>query len=269
VSKLRDASEALPPYRLDTGFYTKVRNAKDQYKLTERIVIPPYNGKGFIVKRGHTFRVIEEEGPQVADVMFWNAHDKTEFFSMSRTWLMDGFFVKVFTRLWSDVPHFRPMAVCIEETVDSKRQDGDFHHHFAQTHCCPEAYEARLGKAGLNACHLNLLQAIEPFSLKEADMHDNINVHQKVRVDTQSGKLFGSRTTSQKGDYIEFYANIDLLVAVSVCPNGDGVEHQAAMVRPIAIEIYDTSTEPPGFPGWTDWRPNWKGKWVPPETHGH
>jgi uncharacterized protein YcgI (DUF1989 family) len=265
MSGTRDASATLPKYSLDTSFYEKVRSAKHTHKLIERFIISPYSGRGFIAKRGHTFRVIDEEGPQVADVMLWNAHDKTEYFSMARTWLMEGMFVRPLTRLWSDVPRFRPIAICTDETVDSRKPDGDYGHHFVKTHCCPEVMEARLGKAGLNACHLNLLQAIEPFSLGESDMHDNINVHQKVRIDVKTGKSVSQRSASQAGDYIEFYANIDLLVAVSVCPNGDNTAHQAAIVRPIGIEIYDTYTEPPDFPKWTDWRPGWKGRWVPSE----
>jgi uncharacterized protein YcgI (DUF1989 family) len=267
MSGTRDASATLPAYQLDTAFYSEIRRSKDRHRRAERFLIPPYNGRGFIVKQGQTFRVIDEEGPQVADVMFWNAHDKTEFLSVARTWLMEGVFVRVFTRLWSDVPRFRPMAVCIEETVDTTKPDGDYCHHFVKTHCCPEVMEARLGKAGLNACHLNLLQAIESFGLKEADMHDNINVHQKVRLDVRTGKSISARTASEPGDYIEFYANIDLLVAVSVCPNGDNTAHQASMVRPIGIEIYDTGTVPPEFPKWTDWRPGWKGHWVPSDRN--
>ncbi len=265
MSKPRDSSEMLPRYAIDRAFYEKVRASKSSHKLIDRFVIPPRSGRGFLVPRGHTFRVIEEEGPQVADVVFWNADDSAEFLSMSRTWLLEGIFVEVFTRLWSDVPWLRPMAVCIEETVDTRHKDGNFRHHFVMTHCCPEVMEARTGKAGLNACHLNLLQAIEPFSLGERDIHDNINVHQKTRFDPVTLKPYSAPTASEKGDYIEFYANINLLAAVSVCPNGDNTAHQADVVKPIGIEIYDTGTEPPGFPLWTDWRPTWKGRWVPPE----
>jgi len=262
----RDASETIPRYRIDREFYERVRAAKGQYRRIDKFVIPPYSGRGFLVNKGQTFRVIEEEGPQVADVVFWNAHNPKEFFSMSRTWLMEGIFVNVFTRLWSDVPWFRPMAVCVEETLDSKGRDGDFHHHFGKTHCCPEVMEARTGRAGLNACHLNLLQAIEPFDLKEEDIHDNLNVFQKYRIDPVTGKGVSARTESMKGDYIEFYANIDLLVAVSVCPNGDNSAHQAAVVRPMGIEVYETGIEPKAFPEWTNWRLTWKGKWTPPTS---
>ena len=263
-----DRSNILPQYRLDIDFYSTVRAAKDRYKLTGKHLIPPRSGRGFIVPRGHTIRIVEAEGPQVADVAFWNAHDKAEHLSLPRTALMEGMFIGLFSRLWSDVPWFRPMAVCVEETVDSKGRDGDYHHHFIAGHCTPELMEARTGETGLNACHLNLLQAIEPFGLTEMDIHENINVHQKARIDPVLGKTRHARTTAVAGDYIEFFATIDLLVAVSVCPNGDNTAWQHPDCKPIGIETYDSGFEAPEFPKWTDWRKTWTGQWVPrPAAH--
>jgi len=260
---IKDVSSTLPPYRLDKDFYDKVRAAKSTYKLVTEFIIPPYSGRGFLVNKGQTFRVIEEDGPQVADVVLWNAHNQREFFSMARSWLMEGFFVGVYTRLWSEVPWFRPMAVCVEETVDTRQREEASRHHYFQTHCTAEVMEARLGRTGLNACRLNLLQAIEPYGLKEEDLHDNINVHEKARLDPQNGKIISGRTEAQKGDYIEFYATIDLLVAVSVCPTGDNTAFQSAVVRPIKIQVYETGIPPKEFPKWTDWRLTWKGRWLP------
>jgi len=199
-----------------------------------------------------------------SDLIFWNDNNRKEYLSVARTWLMEGIFIGIYSRLWSDVPWFRPMATCVEETVDSRRPDGLYRHHFVKTHCCAEVMEARTGLAGLNACHLNILQAIEPFGLTEEDIHDNLCVHQKTKLDPATGKSISARTTAQRGDYIEFYANLDLLVAVSVCPNGDNTAHQNEVVRPIGIEIYDTEIPPKEFPQWTNWRLAWKGKWQPP-----
>src|SRR5262245_10437134 len=80
----RDSSATLTKYQLDKEFYSKVRATKSAHKRAESILIPPYNGRGFIVKQGQTFRVIDVEGAQVADVMFWNAHNKAEFLSLAR-----------------------------------------------------------------------------------------------------------------------------------------------------------------------------------------
>jgi len=121
---------------------------------------------------------------------------------------------------------------------------------------------------GLNSCHLNFLQAITPFGLTEEDIRDNVNLFQKMRPDPETGRIYAALSDSKKGDYIEFYAEMDLLVAVSVCPNGDNTRYYSVpgkdVVLPLAIEVYATGIEPKEFPQWTDWRPTWRGKWMPP-----
>ncbi|MGH7267410.1 MAG: DUF1989 domain-containing protein [Candidatus Rokuibacteriota bacterium] len=125
----------------------------------------------------------------------------------------------------------------------------------------------RTGIPGLNSCHLNLLQAIEPFGLDERDIRDNVNLFQKMRTQPGTGKILAALSQSKTGDYIEFYAEIDLLVAVTVCPNGDNTRYYSVpgedVVRPLRIEVYETGIRPHSFPAWTDWRPSWRGRWVP------
>jgi uncharacterized protein len=181
----------------------------------------------------------------------------------------DACFIHQYTQLWSDVPWFRPMVTCLEDTVVTTCSDGVFHHHFVGTHCSPETQQMRFGVTGLNACRLNLLRAIEPFGLGEKDLHDNVTVHQKTRLDPKTGRIYVAPSDGKPGDYVEFYAEMDLLVAVSVCPLGDGLAnptvHAEHAVRPLRVEIYDTGIAPKSFPAWTDWRPAWTGRWVPPE----
>ena len=246
----RDESGVQPRFRLDKAFYDKVRSSASQHELVDRFIIPPFNGRGFKVRKGQSFRVIQEEGPQIGDVAFWNEHNRKETFSSTRTWEMEGWFIDVYTRLWSQLPWFRPMATCIEDTVVAQPPGGDYHNHSVATHCSPELSEAMSESATLNSCRLNLLQAIEPFGLKEEDLYDNLDVHQKFRVNAREGSYHLSRSDGQPGDYIEFYAEIDLLVGVSVCPYGDNSQMVATTVRPLGIEIYDTSIEPQEFPGW-------------------
>ena len=47
-------------------------------KLIEEISIPAEQGKAFKVYWGQTLRVITAEGPQVADIAFFNAHDYSD-----------------------------------------------------------------------------------------------------------------------------------------------------------------------------------------------
>ena len=255
MTSLRDLSAQHPRYRLDRAFYQQLLASKPRFNLVERFVMPPRSGKGFIVKKGQTFRVVEEEGPQIADVALYNADNPGESFRSLRTFAVEGWFLKRFTRLWSEVPWFRPMATCIDETLDFTGRDDDFHHHLVASHCSPEVVEMRSGHTGLNACRLNLLEAIEPFGLTEDYINDNLDVFQKSRVDTRTGTFYGSANDSTAGDYMEFFAEINLLIAVSNCPAGDysgvGKPPGTAPCRPLAIEIYDTSVAPEEFPRWT------------------
>ena len=270
MAALRDLALLHPRFSLDRAFYDGVRSAGRQLK--DRFVISPFSGRGFIVEKGQAFRVKQETGPQVGVVAFWNAHDPKESFGAMRNRLWEGLFITVYTRLWSDVPRLRPMMTCLEDTVVTLPPGGAFHHHRFWTHCSPESMEMRSGHAGLNACRVNLLQAVQPFGLTEDSIGGNIVVFQKARLDPQDGKWYCARNDSKKGDYIEFYAEIDLLVAVSVCPCGDNTKAwstpEDGSVRPLGIEIYETGVTPKEYPCWTDWRPEWRGRWVPPQGTG-
>jgi uncharacterized protein YcgI (DUF1989 family) len=160
VTKQLDLTVKHPRYALDKDFYDKVRIGRSGHRLVEQFVIPPYNGRGVRVRKGHTVRIIQESGPQIGDVGFWNADNHRESFAAMRTWLVEGWIIRVNTRLWSDLPWFRPMVTCTADTVVTD-PGTEFHHHFMGVHCSPEAAEMRFGIAGLNACLLNLLQAIE------------------------------------------------------------------------------------------------------------
>ena len=256
-------------YQVDRELCDRVRDAIGPANRVDRFVIPPFSGRAFRVNRGQAFRVIQEEGPQVGVVAFWSAHNPREIYGPIRNRTWEGVFIGVYTKMWSEPPWLRPMMTCMEDTVVNEPPDGDFHHHRFWTHCSAETMEMRSGLTGLNSCHENLSRAVEPFGLKPEDIHENINVFQKVRLDPGDGKFYAARSDSKKGDYIGFYAEIDLLVAVSVCPVGDNTREWSMPgdpgVLPLGIEVFDTKIQPNESPEWTDWRPTWKGKWVPPE----
>ena len=251
MAAFRDLGLQHPRYRLDEDFYDGVRAS--ERTLVDRSVIPARSGHAFVVSKGHTFRVVEAEGPQAGDVAFWNAHDPSERLSCLRTWDIEGWFLRPDTRLWSDVPRFRPMATCVEETVEDGSDD-PAHHHFLASQCSPESLEMRTGQPGMSSCRAALLDAIEPFGLKAADLRENIDVFTRFEFEPDTARIYTARTAAAAGDYIEFYAEIDLLVAVSSCPAGDMTSIQSDDVLPLGIEVYETNIAPREFPGWTEWR---------------
>ena len=112
----------------------------------------------------------------------------------------------------------------------------------------------RWGKIGVNVCGLNLLQAVEPFGLGEDDIYDNLDIFQKWSLDPRVGTYANDRNDCGKGDYIEFYAEMDLIAGVSVCPTGDNTVNFSTpednTVSPLAVEIYEIGVEPKEFPTW-------------------
>ncbi len=213
--------------------------------------------------------MIQEFGPQAADVAFWNANDPGERYAPMRNRYNEGLFIGVHTRLWSDLPSLRPMMTCVEDTVVTGSPEIGFHHHcLIGPHCSAEELEMHSGHAGLSSCHSGLLRAIEPLGLEEGHLRDSISLHRKVRVDPGDGRLHGAPSDVKPGDLIDFYAEIDLTVAVSACPDGDGSRPRSRPEddpgRALRIEMYDTGIQPNEFPAWDDWRSTWQGRWEPP-----
>lgn len=278
----QDLAERRSRYRVDRPFYDRVRAARGDGTRRDRFLIPPSTGRAFIVKKGQTFRVIEETGPQVASVCVWNADNTQETLLPSGTWSQEGIYARPYGRPFSGLafgkaprpglPWRRPMMTCIEDNVVTRPAQSRYHHHFLGTFCSPEFLEMRFGVGGLRGCSVNLLEAIAPFGLKAADLLDSINLFQKAYLDMTHGKLWVVPSDARSGDYVEFFAEFNLLVAVSACPMGDGTADPTRgdfTLRPLRIEIYDTGIEPREFRAmWTDWKPSWKGRWVAHEGHG-
>ena len=65
-------------------------------------------------------------------------------------------------------------------------------------------------------CHSNLTRAVLPFGLAESDVHDVLNLFQVTGLDEQ-GRYFMSPCPAERGDYIEFFAEQDVLMALSKC----------------------------------------------------
>lgn len=63
-------------------------------------------------------------------------------------------------------------------------------------------------------CRSNLARAVLPYGLAEHDVHDVINLFQVTGLDDQ-GRYFMNPCPAGAGDYIEFLAEQDVLMALS------------------------------------------------------
>jgi hypothetical protein len=237
------AVEQLPAF--DAAFYDTARS--EQKKISE-LVVPPRDARAFNVPAGHFFRIVSVEGPQVGDLNLWNAHDLSERFFSGKTRALHATHVSTGDRLWSTLPSLRPMATITHDTLDwyGWDDDGAGVHDVIGTRCDPYTNMLLQGTEYHHCCHSNLTRALAaeqnlPLAQAELHVHDVMNVFMCTGYTRDTHQYFMKASPVRPGDFIEFFAEIDLLGALSACPGGDcGASHSddAARCYPLKIEIY-------------------------------
>ena len=224
--------------------YIELDAARDAFGLVSRDVIPARSGKGFSVDKGQVFRIVEEEGGQIGDVWFINRDDPSERIMSHTTFLYEGAYPRKYTQFWSCMPHVRPLATMLVEHSGNPALPENFNNHVVLGgHCTRRQWEILNGPGDWNSCHDNAIAAVEPFGLGEEHiMHDNFMVFQPSFIQADgSGDSMPSQ--ANPGDYTEFVADLNLIVAVSACPVGDYAvpmtEPDKITARPLAFEIYN------------------------------
>ncbi len=234
--------DQLPPF--DAALYDAARS--EATKLSE-LTIPPREATAFTVPAGHFFRIVSVEGPQVGDLNLWNAHDVSERFFSGKTRALHATHVTTGDRLWSTLPNLRPMATITHDTLDwyGWDEDGAGVHDVIGTRCDPYTNLLLKGTEYHHCCHSNLARALATernMSLPEAEMHihDVMNVFMCTGYTRDTHQYFMKASPVRPGDFIEFFAEIDLLAALSACPGGDcasGHSDDAAKCHPLKVEI--------------------------------
>jgi len=237
------ATERLPPY--DRAFYENVRQGMS--KIGE-VIVPPRDGGTFEVPAGHLFRIVSVEGPQVGDLNLWNAHDLTERFFSGKTRQLHATHVSTGDRLWSSLPNMRPLATITHDTLDwyGWDADGGGIHDVIGTRCDPYTNALLQGGEYHHCCHSNLTRALAaarrlPLAEAEPHVHDVMNVFMCTGFTHDTHQYFMKASPVRPGDFIEFFAEIDLLGGLSACPGGDCSERHssdAAKCYPLKVEIY-------------------------------
>lgn len=237
------AVERLPPF--DRAFYDAARS--ELTKVSE-LMIPPRDARAFSVPAGHLFRIVSVEGPQVGDLNLWNTHDLSERFYSGKTRALHATHVSTGDRLWSTLPALRPMATITHDTLDwyGWDEDGGGVHDIIGTRCDPYTNVLLKGTEYHHCCHSNLTRALAaernmPLAQAELHVHDVLNVFMCTGYTRDTHQYFMKASPVRPGDFIEFFAEIDLLAALSACPGGDcGASHSddGARCYPLKVEIY-------------------------------
>ncbi|KMT66726.1 urea amidolyase associated protein UAAP2 [Catenovulum maritimum] len=182
-----------------------------------------------VVKKGQTFRILDLEGNQAADTLFYNANDISERYSATDTIREQGnLYLTSGSVLMSN--ECQPMLKIVADTCGR--------HDTVGGACATESNTVRyaLEKKCMHACRDSWLLAIaenETLGLTKKDITHNINFFMNVPV-TADGKLTFADGISGAGKYVELEALMDVVVLISNCPQ---LNNPCNAYNPTPIEV--------------------------------
>ena len=237
-----------PPETLPAIDSDRLAAARASMTLVERVTVPPRDAKIFEVPKGHFFRIVSSQGSQVGDLNLWNIENLDEKFYTGKTRALHGTHLSTGDRMWSSMPYIRPLATISHDTLDWYGFDefGGSVHDVIGTRCDPYTGYLLSGDHYHYCCHSNLTRALGTYldgDFKRAEMlvHDVLNVFMCTGFTQDTHQYFMKASPVRPGDFIEFFAEIDLLGGLSACPGGDcSAQHSSdvATCYPLVVEIY-------------------------------
>ncbi|XP_065207510.1 uncharacterized protein LOC135836544 [Planococcus citri] len=208
------------------------------------ITVQKKTAEAWTMKKGELCRISVTEGSQVGDVNFWNLHNSKERFYSGKTRQLHSAHLTTYDRLWSNLPYLNPLATVVTDTLQyGIDEDGAGVHDVIGTRCDNYTSELITGEKCVTSCHQQLTKAIDRFGLSEDDVHDVWNIFMCTGFTKDTHQYFTKKSPAKPGDYIEFIADMDLLVAVSACPHGDvsmvvGEEVPDSKCFPLQVEVF-------------------------------
>ena len=164
------------------------------------------------VKRGKVFRILDLEGNQAVDTLFYSAHNPEERYSAVDTLREQGnLYLTAGTKLLSTEGNV--LMTIVADTCGR--------HDTLGGACAAESNSVRyaIDKKYMHSCRDSFLYALghSDCGLDKRDLTANVNFFMNVPV-TPQGELTFADGISAPGKYVEMRAEMDVFVLISNCP---------------------------------------------------
>jgi urea carboxylase-associated protein 1 len=189
------------------------------------------------VKKDQVLRIVDVEGNQSADTLFFNAADISDRYSAVDTIRAQGnVYLGCGSRLLSTAGHV--LAEIVADTVGR--------HDTLGGACAGESNTVRyaLDKRCMHSCRDSFVLAVtqhDHWGLTKRDLSHNINFFMNVPVTPDGGLTFADGL-SGPGKYVEMRAAMDLIVLISNCPQLNN-PCNAYNPTPLEVLIWDRDTQ--------------------------
>ncbi len=202
--------------------------------MSRAIEIPAGEGRAFTLNKGETFRLVQVEGKQVADAVFVNSANTRERFHPGFTvWLNC---IKGIGNVWKvkelySAPPYENLMATIEEDKVGRN------YAYMGTRCSRMIYKLRdnVDSPPHRTCQDNLALALAPYGIENDDVPEVFNIWMNVEID-KNGCFVISSPMVRKGDFVRIRAEMNLIVAISSCPN-DTQPVNDYRVKPLRVEL--------------------------------
>lgn len=175
-----------------------------------RYRVPATVGWSGLIRRGGAIRIIDSEGQQAVDTLFYSAADTAERYSAQDTLAHNRHaYVGRGTRLISSDGNL--MLTVTEDSVGR--------HDTSAGACSIESNTVRFGHETrhLHACRENFVVEAARWGLDKRDIVANINFFMNVPIEP-NGALAIVDGLSTPGHFVELEAAMDVICLISNCP---------------------------------------------------
>jgi len=189
--------------------------------------IPPRSADSFKLKKGQRLKVQNPEGKQVSDMILINEHDINEKLSSGKTFdYEESVLITKGNYIWSN--RSNKMVYIVEDTCGRNDFllapcDSKTFTHFYDSH---DAEPSCLG---------NLSEQLKKFGIIQDAIPTAFNLFMNVKM-ASDGSLRVLPPMAGIDDFIEFRAEMDLIVALTACSAKDS---NGGSFKSIAYELLD------------------------------
>lgn len=199
------------------------------------IVLPAGESWLHEVKRGQVFRILDLEGNQAVDTLFYNSANPEERYSAVDTIREQAnLYLSVGTRLLSSEGNV--LMTIVADTCGR--------HDTLGGACAAESNSVRyaIDKKFMHSCRDSFLHALGHCAcgMDKRDLTANVNFFMNVPV-TPQGELTFADGISAPGKYVEMRAEMDVYVLISNCPQLNN-PCNAYNPMPVQLLIWDVTS---------------------------
>ena len=182
--------------------------------------------------KGQTLRIVDLEGNQAVDTLFYDSHDYADRYDFQNTIrAQNNIYLTAGSRLMSSKGNV--LLTIVADTCGR--------HDTLGGACATESNQVRyaLDKGHMHACRQSFLAALLKYGngLEKRDIPNNINFFMNVPVTPEGGLTFEDGI-SEAGKYVEMRAERDVLGLISNCPQLNN-PCNAYNPTPIQVLVWD------------------------------